>query len=186
MALPIPLLAPVMTATWPSSGDIESPRYYCSHLIVPGEKHIFEWDLTNVTEKFPPSESVPRTFRPTRECIAAAPGFHLSVPGKNQYIVGPGLSNFSRRKNWNVRTGKKLSVFVRIAVDGIVQEVGPNAAVVQQRIAFTGSPVADNRCRRSFAPIRKARISPFVPLYFLAETEIRLQAVEAGSFLSPR
>ena len=65
-----------------------------------------------------------------------------------------------------MRTGKKFSVFVRIAVDGVIQEVGPNAAVVQQRVAFTGSTVADNRLVGALRPYQKSQDLPFRFLNF--------------------
>lgn len=44
-----------------------------------------------------------------------------------------------------MRTGKKFSMFVRIAVHGVIQEVGPNAAVVQQRVALAWGAIANDR-----------------------------------------
>ena len=38
--------------------------------------------------------------------------------------------------------GKKFSMLVRIAVHGVIQEIGANGAIVEEGVAFPGGPVA--------------------------------------------
>ena len=51
-----------------------------------------------------------------------------------------------------LRAGRKPSVLIRVAVDGVVEKVGPDAAVVQQRVAFAGRAVPDHGLAVVLAP----------------------------------
>src|SRR5579872_1999995 len=56
--------------------------------------------------------------------------FGLQVPGQNQHVVRLRLPDSVRRKNGNVRTRKELVMLIRIEVDGIVQKIRPDPAVI--------------------------------------------------------
>ena len=43
-----------------------------------------------------------------------------------------------------MRPGRVLALLVRVPVDGVVEEVRPDAAVVEERVALAGCPVADD------------------------------------------
>jgi hypothetical protein len=47
-----------------------------------------------------------------------------------------------RREDRDVGSGEESTVLVGIAVDRVIQEVGPDAAVVEERVAFARRPVA--------------------------------------------
>src|SRR5450755_3183186 len=68
----------------------------------------------------------------------------LQVPGQDQQIIRPGLTNPFRRINGNMRARSELTVLVRIAVHRVVDKIRSHSAVVQQRIAFAGSAVSNN------------------------------------------
>src|SRR5689334_10452993 len=55
----------------------------------------------------------------------------LEVPGKDEDVVGPRLPQALGRVDRDVGTGREAAVLVWIAVDGVVDEVGPDPAVVE-------------------------------------------------------
>src|SRR5436309_2988923 len=46
--------------------------------------------------------------------------------------------------NRYVRPRREEAVFVRVAIDGVVEEIGPDAAVVEECVALSRSSVADD------------------------------------------
>src|SRR4029450_7592347 len=66
----------------------------------------------------------------------------LQVPRQNENIVRTGLTNPFRWKDRNMRPREKLEVLVRVAIDGVVDEVCTNAAVVEQRVALSWRPIS--------------------------------------------
>src|SRR5947208_13001154 len=60
----------------------------------------------------------------------------FEIPRQDQDVVGPGLGDPIGSKDRNVGSGGELSVLVRVAVDGVVEKVGANAAIVQERVAL--------------------------------------------------
>src|SRR6476620_10247966 len=76
--------------------------------------------------------------------------FFLQVPGQNQHVIGTRLPDPIRRKDRDVRACKELSMLVRIPIDRVVEKIGPDAAVIQQRIAFAWRSVASHRLPLAF------------------------------------
>src|SRR5580704_8467024 len=68
--------------------------------------------------------------------------FVLQVPRQDEKIIRFGFLNALRLIDGNVRAGQESAVFVGIAVDGVIEEIGANAAVIQERVAFSGGAVA--------------------------------------------
>ena len=68
----------------------------------------------------------------------------LDIPWQNQQIIWHGLSNFFWVKDRNMRAWQEFALFVRIAINRVVDEIGTNATVVQQGIPFARGPVASN------------------------------------------
>src|SRR5262245_46866480 len=66
----------------------------------------------------------------------------LQIPRQDQHVVRARLLDPLRRKDRDVRAGKKPVVLVRVPVDRVLEEVGADAAVVEQRIALAGRTVA--------------------------------------------
>ena len=52
--------------------------------------------------------------------------------------------------------GQEVALLVRVAVDRVVEEVGADAAVVEQRVALAGRAVAGDRFPRRLAAIRNS------------------------------
>ena len=66
------------------------------------------------------------------------------VPRQDQHIVRPRRPDRVGRKNRNARSRRELALLVRIGVDGEVEEIGADAAVVEQRVALARRAVADD------------------------------------------
>ena len=66
------------------------------------------------------------------------------VPGQDHDRVGPRLGDPLRRHDRDVRSRREPAVLVRVAVDGVVEEVGADPAVVEQGVPFPGRAVADD------------------------------------------
>ena len=123
------------------------------------------------------------------------------VPGQDHDRVRPRLGDALRRVDRDVRSRREPAVLVRVAVDGVVEEVGADAAVVEQRVALAGRAVADDllavaaearsaaRAARASTPstsLREARVALRVaqPLRLLARDELgdgRLERAPAAA-----
>src|SRR5690348_4219165 len=68
----------------------------------------------------------------------------LEVPGKNQHIVGTRLANLLRRIYGDMSARRKPALLVRTAVHDVIEEIGSDGAVIQQRIALGCSPIGGN------------------------------------------
>ena len=75
------------------------------------------------------------------------------VPGQDHDHVRPRLRDPLGRMDRDVRPGRVLALLVRVPVDGVVEEVRPDAAVVEERVALARRPVA----RRPACPRGEAR-----------------------------
>ena len=69
----------------------------------------------------------------------------LQVPGQDQDVVGLGLVDRLDRQDRNVHARREAAVLVGVAVDGEVEEVGADAAIVEQRVALARRAVAADR-----------------------------------------
>ena len=56
--------------------------------------------------------------------------FLFEIPRQDQNVVGPGSVDRVDRLYWNMHARRVATVFVRVAVDREIQEVGPDPAVV--------------------------------------------------------
>src|SRR4030095_14459100 len=54
-------------------------------------------------------------------------------------------ANTLRRMNRDVGAGRVRVLFVRAAIDGVIDKIGANAAVIEQRVALPGRSVSGHR-----------------------------------------
>ena len=66
------------------------------------------------------------------------------VPRQDEQVVGTRLGDPLERMDRDVRPRREQTVLVRVAVDRVVEEIGADAAVVQERVALAGSAVPDD------------------------------------------
>ena len=78
-------------------------------------------------------------------------------------------------KNGNVRAGRVLALFIRIAIDGVIDEIGADAAVVQQRIALARGAVANDFLAAFPGVDEEAEQVTLHPLHPFAETAVIVQ-----------
>src|SRR5262245_36190236 len=68
----------------------------------------------------------------------------LQIPRQNQHIVGTSFADLLRWENWDMGTWQELAMFVWIAVHRVVEEIGADAAIVEQRISLAWCAVASD------------------------------------------
>src|SRR6266513_6186604 len=67
----------------------------------------------------------------------------LQIPREDQHEIGAGLPQLFRRKDRNVGAGKKFSMLVGAAINGKIQKVGSDPAIVEERVPFSRSTIAN-------------------------------------------
>src|SRR5581483_3695828 len=124
---------------------------------------------------------------------ACAPAAHVSqllddlvfnVPRQDQNEVRFGLVYGLRRQNRDMSTRSELAVLVRVTVDGIVDEIRADTAVVEQRVAFARRSVADNRFARAFGLDEKVQQATLGPFYVIGKVVVIFDSPEP-SFIFP-
>ena len=91
----------------------------------------------------PPPESGRRSAPPTRARRSSwATISSLRFHGQDQDVVGTSLLERLRMPDRDVGPGQELALLVRVAVDRELEQVGADAAVVEQRVALAGRAVA--------------------------------------------
>src|SRR6185369_759588 len=60
----------------------------------------------------------------------------LQIPRQDQYVVRARLADAVGCEDRDMSAGRELALLVRIRVDGEVEKVGSNAAIVQKRVAL--------------------------------------------------
>jgi hypothetical protein len=87
------------------------------------------------------------------------------------------------RQDWNVRSRREASVFVRVAVDGVIEEVGADPTVVEQGVALAGCTVADDLLSLALEVDQELEQRPLRLDDIVGEAPIALRVEQAlGSF----
>src|SRR5438132_4752700 len=107
----------------------------------------------------------------------------LQVPRQDQQVVGPRCAYLFGREDRDVRTRKELALLVGAPVYGVSQKIGPNAAVVQQRVAFARSAVPDDGAALPLRLDQELEQATLGLLYARLKCGVVVQAPEPGSLL---
>src|SRR6266705_75388 len=99
----------------------------------------------------------------------------LQVPRQDQHVVRARFADFFRSQDRDPRAGGELALLVGVGVDGEVEKVGSDAAVVQQRVAFAGRAVADYFLATLLGVDQERQQFPLGRLDLLVEAAIALQ-----------
>ena len=68
----------------------------------------------------------------------------LEVPGQCQHNVGSVLVDLGRIVDRNACPRREPTVLVRIAVDGVLEQIAADTAVVEQRVALAGCSIPND------------------------------------------
>src|SRR5581483_4472042 len=96
----------------------------------------------------------------------------LDVPGQDEDEIRSGAIDFLGRQYRYMRAGKEEPLLVGVPVDGEVEEVRPNAAVVQQRIALTGRAITGDVLPIPLEIDEESEDPPFGLLHLAPEREV--------------
>src|SRR6267143_1658274 len=110
--------------------------------------------------------------------------FVFKIPWQDQHIIRLCFSDHFRRENRDVRTGEKLALLIRIAINGIVNKIAAYAAIVQQRIAFPRRPVPNDRFPLPFDFNQEFEQLSLCLSYLLSKCSVGVEAFNARSFFS--
>src|ERR1700730_4909350 len=77
------------------------------------------------------------------ECVLLH-DFLLEIPRENEQAIRLCAANLIRRIDGDARSGQEFAVLMRIAIDGVVDEVGADGAIIQQGVALARRAVASD------------------------------------------
>ena len=100
------------------------------------------------------------------------------VPGQDHDRVGTRLGDPLRRLDRDVRSRREPPVLVGIPVDGVVEEVRADAAVVEQRVPLAGRAVADDLLAVTPEPDQQIEQRALRLLHVLGELRIPARIAE--------
>ena len=103
------------------------------------------------------------------------------VPRQDEHDVRARLAQRLERPDRDVRARQKLALLVRVGVDGVVEEVGAHAAVVQERVALGGGAVARDRLALALEVDQELERRPLVALDTARVVAVGLQRAEPAA-----
>ena len=120
----------------------------------------------------------------SRACGELLHDLLLEVPGQDQDVVGAVLLERLGVLDRDVRAREELALLVRVAVDRVLEEVGADAAEVQERVALPGRAVAGDALALAAARDEELEQAPFGLVDLGGERAVRLERVEAQGALA--
>src|SRR5437899_42028 len=108
----------------------------------------------------------------------------LEVPREDEEEVRLTAPHVIRLADRDVCSREVSPLLVRVEIDGEVDEVGPDAAVVEQRVSLGRRSVADDALPRVLRIDEEGQYPSLCPACFLAEGRIGLDICEAGRALA--
>src|SRR5919106_4181880 len=105
------------------------------------------------------------------------------VPRQQQRVVRLVLEQLFDRPDPELAAWHVAAVLERIAVDHVVEDVGAEAAVAEQRGGFGGGAVPCDAAALRLEPIDHAAQLLAQPVHALREAQVGLGTIEAGSLL---
>jgi len=78
-----------------------------------------------------------------------------------------------------MRAREKMPLFVRAAIDRIVEKIGPHPQVVEQGVTLRGSSVADEAFAPLFRLEEKFQAPAFGRFHFLSKGQIRVHTLQS-------
>src|SRR6266850_7300308 len=106
------------------------------------------------------------------------------IPGQDQDVVRLGLADPVWVEDRHVGARQELALLVRAAIHRVVEEVRPDAAVVQQGVALAGCAVAGNGLALALGGDQEIEELALGLLHLLAERRVAIEPREAGDLLA--
>src|ERR1044071_8917493 len=66
----------------------------------------------------------------------------FEIPGQDEDVIGFRFKDFSGSEDRNMSAREELALLVRVAIDGVVEEIGADTAIIEQSVTFSGSAIA--------------------------------------------
>src|ERR1700735_2627070 len=133
-----PIIAMGFGPLWtPSRMRIPRPPQKSTTFMIP---HFAQMISSSGDFEFGDREDQPSPPRP--DVAELATYFLPQVPGQDEHVVGPGLRETLRCVDRNMGTGQGFALFHRGAVHRVGEQIRPDAAVVEERVALARSAVA--------------------------------------------
>ena len=106
--------------------------------------------------------------------------FHGMITTKSGLVS----ASLSRMEDRDMRARQEFALLVGAAVDCIVEEIGPDATVIQQRIPLSGGSVTGDPLAVALGLDQKRQDLPFRLLDLFAEIGVAVQRIEPGVCLA--
>src|SRR4051812_43629804 len=90
----------------------------------------------------------------------------FKIPWQNENVIGLRFKDLAGSEDRNVSAGKELALFVWIAVDGVIEEIGADAAIVEQSVSFSGSAIAGDAFALAFGIDKEVEQAAFGLFHF--------------------
>jgi len=102
------------------------------------------------------------------------------VPRQDQQIVRPRLVNSVGVDDRDARAGQIPSLFVRAAIDSVIEKIRANAAIVKQRVAFAGRAITGDGFAGTLGVDQKIQQASLGFDDALAETCVNVELLKSG------
>ena len=104
----------------------------------------------------------------------------FEVPRQDQHVIGLGFKNPLWRKNRNMGAWQVPAMFVWVAINGIVQKIDADTAIVEQSIALTWRSIAGKRFVAALRLDQEAQQFALSHANPIGESGVSLKPVQAG------
>src|SRR5947209_1277051 len=104
----------------------------------------------------------------------------FEVPRQNKHVVGLRFKDFAGSEDRNVSAREELALFVWITVDGAVEEIGPDTAIIEESVTFSGSAIAGDAFALAFGIDEELEQTSFRLLHLFIKGGVSLHDVQAG------
>src|SRR5215472_16699488 len=160
-------------------------------LVVPSRMRIPRppQNRTTFTIHTPPSDDVKLGDRenqpspPRLDVVKLLADLVPEIPGQDENVVGPGLGEAFRRVDRDMRAREELPLLHRAPVNGVLQEIRADPAVIEERVSLARGAVA----RDGMAVARRREQKPqqiaLDPQHLAGEALMAGQRVQPGGLL---
>ena len=103
--------------------------------------------------------------------------FGSGIPRPNEDVIRSGFPDPVRRMDRNMGAWEEPTLFVRVPINCIVDEIGSHSAIIEQCIRLAGCSVTHDRLTRLFRSDQEFQEFPLLLLHALPERSVILQRI---------